>query len=78
MTNQTQPNTDVKSGIAYIYAVPDIDIDDEAVLRFLERSRRVPSNPITDAVADYGRRVEANEPYEDAMDVEEFRERYSG
>jgi hypothetical protein len=74
MTNQTQHDTSIGARTVYTYEVPDIAI--EAARLFLRRSQEVASKPVSEAVAEYQWKVRSGEPYGDAMNVKEFRERY--
>lgn len=74
MTNHTQHDTAVGARTTYIYERPYVSV--EAAREFLRRSQDLASNPIAAAVAEYQSKVQSGEPYSDAMDVKEFRERY--
>ncbi len=75
MSHKTKQDGAVTSQTTtYIYHIPAVD--DATMYKFLRRSQRLASAEVAEAVADYQRRVETGEPYEDAIDADTFRKQY--
>lgn len=76
MMHTTDTADDTNAVSSYTYHVPDLT--DEVVREFLRRSQLLASDTIADELKEYRRRILAEQPYEDAVSPDEFRERYLG